>query len=89
MEKQQEKKEFCLDWLSDRIFIIVSKDQFDKTGSIYLHFPMTVYGFLNVEGTSFDKSFTSQKYIADELLGSKELDLLSEEARERVFPQND
>ena len=84
--RKKEKKEFVLERITDRIFIIVTKDQFDETGSMYLGSPMTVHGLLKVEGTSFEKSFIRYMHISDDV--SEKLDSLSEKAREYVFPQN-
>ena len=81
------KKEFVLERITDRLFIIVTQDQFDETGSMYLSFPMIVHGFLKVAGTSFDKSSTGYMHISDDVSASKELDSLSKKARECVFPQ--
>ena len=82
-------RKFTLDRIMDRVFIIVSKEQLNESGGMYRSLPITVYGFLKVEGTSLKKSHTSYSHISDDVSLSKELDSLSSEAIESVFPQND
>ena len=85
---ETKKKEFVLERVTDRIFIIVTKDQFNETVSMYCSLPMIVHGLLKVEGTSFDKSYISYMHISDEVSVSKQFDSLAEKARAYVFPQN-
>lgn len=86
---KEDKSKFVLDGITDRIFLIVTNDQLNETGNMYLSLPMIVYGLLKVDGPSFDKSYVSFMHISDDVSVSKELDSLSEEARRCVFSKND
>ena len=83
-EDNNDKKEFILEQISDRIFLIATKEQFDESGSAWLKFPMTIHGFLKVEGQSFKKSFVSTMHISDDVLPS-DIEALSIKARESVL----
>ena len=66
------------------VFFIVKKDILNEAGSLFLKLPISVYGFLRVEGNNYANSTVSYKNISDELT-IYDLDNLADLAKSRVF----
>ena len=64
------------------IFFIVKKDI--VSGSFFKELPISVYGFLRVDGSSYINSTVAYRNIADEVT-SKDLDELAELAKLKVW----
>ena len=85
-ERNTDQKEFILYRINKtrgRGFLIVTKDQLDESGTMWLKSPATVYGFIFIHGDSYDGPYIETDNVSDEV--SSEFERLCLLAQDIVF----